>query len=706
MIKRAIYSALISIAIVIVVILSGYFLVPCLSLHELLTAESARYVFSAVSQSMAAIFALTFVVIGWISSLAAKGLLKDVFRFIFMQIGSQITVLIFVNSILINIIYLGFTDNSKIGITSIGHYSYGLFASVLLFIISMLCLIWFAFKTYSVSLSPFGYFYDVVKKGIIPGLKTLESYIELGNSIRQLREQSKFQQSLQRVREYAKDQMVKCTGKEGFLTFVDINSIIKAHHLINNNSSSNRIIYYLVKIGEKIPRNAAVFSFEPVDPETDKRVKELLSKAYEINKNQPGWVGEFVYIDPLFKAVENEITDSTALKFYIEKLMDLANHDIKEKKSILGESEGSLQGFKCYWFLDRWFDRYYELIKQSCIVKGELARSGRLLDWKDEPDAYVIIYLQHLIVSLYRNNDFIHFMNATQQLSGYSRFVADIDKNSSKNIYFKQLEHIVENISWQAADREAPSSGFVEKLEQYVRYIVAEYLKTFKELIINDPTSYNVIFTKYNFLYKHFAKDIEKRRHEKEFSSQDLEALERIKILLLSMLFVIMVYVLKKVHEGIITNDIYIAFSRRFFGKYQRVYVNDEHWAGPLINFEKILDCSYDLLKNDLGWFGNLMEKEDIYDDSRPHPDTMVRDQEYCYYAFIFTLCLSEFNIKLDNWNPDKITTLQHFYKSLLELIKTEKVLNEILIAYCDDNIDKLKEILDKLEDLLGGNHS
>jgi hypothetical protein len=564
-------------------------------------------------------------------------------------------------------------------------------------------------------MSPFDNFYDVVKRGILPGLESLEGFVDLGNSIKELREQAKLEYSMEFVRKMGQDKFIENKDKEGFLTFIDINSINMAHHLINKDSSCNKKIYYLVEIGEKIPQNAAIFSFESIDQETDKTVTELLSKAYEIKEVQPGWVNEFAYIDPLFKAVENEITDTVTLNSYINKLIDLAYYDITERHRIIGESENGIQEIKCFWVLDRWFDRYYELIKKSCVIKGDLARTGRLLEWRDEPDPFVIARLQRLMVILYKFDLPKYFRRAISHIYSYSQFLSQISNESHKEeIYLKKLNQIVENISWQAADREAPSSGFVVKLEGYVRYIVTEYLKVFKELIIdkehiiNDPTSYNVIFTKYKLLNKHFAEDIELRRTPKDFSPQDIKALERIKILLLSMLFVMMVYMLKKVHEGKISNDIYITFSRRFFGKYQSVYLNDEHWRSSLIQFGEILDCSYDLLNKDLGWFEHLMEKEDIYDESKPHPDTMVRDLEYCYYAFIFTLCLSKLKIKLDKsyWYPDKIKTLRHFYDLLMKLIKAESILNEILIAYCDDNLDKLKEILDKLKDLLGGNNA
>ena len=114
MIKKIIYSALISIGIVIAVVLLGYILVPCLPLNELLTAESARYVFSAVSQSMAAIFALTFVVTGWITSFTAKDMAKHVFEYVFRLTRTGVTVWLFILSIALNFIYLGFTCHNSL----------------------------------------------------------------------------------------------------------------------------------------------------------------------------------------------------------------------------------------------------------------------------------------------------------------------------------------------------------------------------------------------------------------------------------------------------------------------------------------------------------------------------------------------------------------------------------------------------------------
>lgn len=706
MIKKIFFSALISIGIVIAVVLLGRILVSCLSLNQVLTAESARYVFSAVSQSMAAIFALTFVIAGWITSYTARDLAKHVFRYFSSLYLTLITVFLFVFTIVINFIYLGFTDDSNVGITCLGHYSYGLFASILLFIGSTSLLIFYAANTYRVSVSPFKYFYNVVKEGIIPGLESLKKYIELGNSIKDLREQAKLEYSYEWVRRLGKDKLITSRDKEGYLTFIDINSVNMAYHQINKNSSTSKKIYYLAEIGENIPINAAVFSFEPVDPEIDKRVKELLSGAYKIkkkNKNQPGWVNEFEYIDPLFKAVENEITDTATLNFYVEKLVNLARYDIEKRNRILFKSKESLKEIKCFWLLDRWTEGYYQLIKESCIAKGEMVRSGRMLEWKDKPDTFLIQGLKNLVPTVYENDEVNYLEKIFESIFSYAKFNSKVDEPTDFRItYLEELKSISMHI-FNSVQNELNQLGALVKLEKFVSLIIRYHLFTFRDLSMAGST-YEMVFDGCDFLYNQFVIDIENELTALSdyLDNKDAKNMKNIRISIISILLIIAIYVLKEVKESQFNYNVYITIHREFWDRFSYNYRGIN---GDLSLLKTMFENSCEYLESS-GWFSHRAEKSDVYGKIKSVQDTRVRTEDYCHYAYIFSLFLLRYTITIQHieksyWITEGFGALKAHYKEIKDIISDPmSKFYLILKNFCDHDTNKLKNRIAELDKL------
>jgi len=350
MIKRAIYSALIFIGIVFVVGLSSYILVPCISKY--LTDESARYVFSSVSQSLAAIFALTFVVTSWITSFTAKDMAKHVFEYVFGLIPTWVTVWLFILSITLNFLYLGFTDKSIIGVHNLLHYSYGFLASVLLFIISISYLIWYAAKIYRVSVSPFEYFYESVFKGLLPSLKSLINLVDMSNSVIEMEKKGEIRRSL-----FTSGSIGKITvyhsGKNGFLSDLDINSLHSTHEILQNNSSEEICIEYFAKIGDEIYTGRPIFEFKSVSPDLDKIAESRLSETIEVDKIQPGYVDKFDYVDPLFEVVKEKIRNNVLLDSYIDNLIKLAGKYVRLKSETIRDVDNALRNFNLYLFLDK-----------------------------------------------------------------------------------------------------------------------------------------------------------------------------------------------------------------------------------------------------------------------------------------------------------------------------------------------------------------
>jgi len=693
--KIIVQSILIAVGVILVATILGTLISFLFYLFIFIDHDSARYYFSAMAQSLAALFALTFIVINLITSFASKNLAKHVFRYVFSRKLSLTTIALFVFSIIYNLIYLSFIKEGGHPELIIFDYTSGFIASIIIFIVSMVLLVLYAHKTYSVSVNPFDYFYDEIFKSIPNSLQSLKIFLDNRLLFEDLIQSDKFQFWPAQLCE--NQQLVEYNAKAGYVTHIDINSVRMAIDILENQLP----LHHLVRFGDKIRKGIPVFAFNNINEEQNKRIIGYLSKAINVKDNKPGWVAEFEYITPMFEVIKNQFMNISDLKNYVDKLRELGEFYVSNRYKFIGEFDEKLREFNYYELLDYWFDEYYELIKQGCIVKSEMIREGKILGEGDEPDIYIMGGLHRLIAFLYEKDAEIYFKKAVDNVTRYSVISAKTESSSFELNHIHQLSHIVRNISYITQD-EVKLNIPLNKFLRYCFIVFEKYLRIFKPLS-EDANNYSKIIDEYNRLHNYFVKNI-KIKFNKSVGEDYIKVMEKIKICLLSLIFSSCVNAITNVNKASHFEEIFRSLHLKFWKKYLNVRIDDNNGRWHYASLEKILEQSYRDI-SELSWFGNVMDMDDSFKEDKPWTDTEVKTREYCYYVYFLTIVGVNFKVDFDRsyWLRDNnIMSLQHFFdKFKNEVSKPNYGLQHILDHHAKKYQINQNDILSKLQSII-----
>jgi hypothetical protein len=697
-------SLLISIGIVIVSTLIGFYLNFCFGVGAQWDKETARYLFSSISQSLAAIIALAFVVLNFITSFASKNLAKYVYRYVFSLRRTLITYFLFALTILYNFLYLAYVDDKS----SIIQFPHAFIANLILYVICMAYLGWYATTTYKVAISPFDYFYDEIYKGIPTSVKQLRSFLESRLLINDFVINNKLEYSSEMLCE--NKQVVYYHGENGYFYSMDLSSLNMVLHLLETNGNFNPTLYYLTYFGRQISDGQIIFAFDNTGVGTNLKIQNTLShNAVIVKKHPPEWVPEFTYIPALYDIVIDQFNSADQLSGVVEKLKNLAEYYCKLRQQTIADYDESLAGFGYNELLDDWLRGYERLIKAACATKKQLLDEGKIFDEKDEPDYYVSMALQRLLSLLYSLDIPVYYKMCLSSICRYSVYNAKIKNSDFVVEYLSELRYVVMSIS-ASCIKEIHYSEFMKKLERYVNVVVVEYLDAFKKHIDRQEST-RVINNRYNFLRHYLVGNIERELRRNSLAIP-ADSFDNIEIILLSKLFILSVYSFAQLIHVANEKDYFMEMLNIFYRKYIDVHAKKSSGLLPYIRIERILAYSKDLLSKQLHWFMNRVEEDELFDDT-VH-DSRIRTDEYCYYVYIILLFKMGSSIQLDPiyWTPDKIMTLRHYYiefkaelsKKGSELYRFFLPANKSIVVTQDQICSDVAAKLDKL--ILGNDMS
>lgn len=695
--SNIVWSLIISIGIVIGSTLIGLGVNHYIDLDKIWLKDNStpQYLFSSVSQSLAAIFALAFIVLNFITFFASKNLARHVYRYVFNLRRTWITFFLFILVILFNFIYLAYADDKN----ALIRYPHAFVANLILYLTCMGYLGWYAYTTYQAAISPFSYFLAEVRKGIPVSLKLLRSFLEERLSIDEYFNRKEL---MYWPEEACKDkQLVYHQGKEGYFYSIDSNSIRMALNPIKNNQFSEPRLYCLVSLGKKIYKNKAIFAFDNIDEDSNNRVKNILSgNAIKVEDHSPGWVQGFDYILPLFDIAIDQFKNTIQLDDIIDKLKELAEYYASARHQSIGIYDVSLKGFAYEEFLDVWFAGYYRIIKAACAVKKQMMDEGVIFERQDEPDFYISSALHRFIATLYKLDQGIFFNQGLLNIYKYSVFNVKAQGGNVEDDYLEHLKYVVMNIS-SVARKEINDPNALHKLKKYSDFVLIEYLNILKVLVeFNDQT--DTIAKTYNILRRHIVVHIEDESRRDKISIP-LDVLDEIDMHLLSGLFALSVFAFSMVPQYGNSIDNFIALQVIFFEKYIGVHVRKRTEATPYLKLERILDYSYNLISDKLHWFMNVIDTDDLYRDNYV-PDSRIRTDEYYYYTYLLMLCRSRITTGLDEsyWFPDNINSLRHYYSEFKKEALTDgSRVNKVLFAIKNQDKSMFDQAILKLDYLI-----
>jgi hypothetical protein len=694
--KRVILWALaISFVYLLGAIGAGYIFDKFSGWRDNLNPESVRYVLSAMAQSLAALFALILIVISWISAYSAKSLIKDVFKFVLRLKITWITLFIFILAILQNFIYLGFISDKLPDERVIFNFSIGYITSILLFIISIVYLAIYAYKTYRISIEPISYFSEEIIKSFGSSIASLKKYYSNALSINQYVVQGKLKKEFELA--WSNKNIVKHSGKPGYVCEYDEPSIRMAYSILNEQQNNINPISYQLDLGDQIQIGAATFAFTLGNDHEIDRVIKHLNESIKTTENIPLWVPEFDYIRPMFEAAFNKVEQLDQFRITVNDLVETAKYYLDQRHNYEIEESTHSMRFDKFEFTRYWFDNYDILLKKVFVYKAELKMGGKIFE-DDEPDYYLIVWLLKLINYIYKYDNQILFKQLLKTLWQYAKYSSKIESANVSGIMIKQLKNVVEHLSY--AFYKSPIA--LDKYIQYVRIIIDNYLSAMKGLSL-ESNYFNLALNTYNHMRSYFIDNMEDDLHKRLKGKELIESLKKldeIRWILLSYLFALLI---RLYYDRVIKyNDIY---------EFMRLHKNI---TDKLVNIAKlganqdknviwktIIHNSH-MLISDLGWFVSGIDKDREFDENRPPYDTRIYTYDYLYQVLILTLIISDYKI-IDPlmMTPDDKNKMNHYYKGFKKLIGNNTCgIHKTFITYCNKDLFKIRDELSKIDDL------
>ncbi|MHA2279004.1 MAG: hypothetical protein ACXAC2_24760 [Candidatus Kariarchaeaceae archaeon] len=542
--KKKIVSSIIKAFLSVVMIdVIAYIIVIILGCYFDIDNNSARYLLSSISQSLAAIFALVFIVVSVIIAYASKNIITDVLRYIFQKRSGVFIVSVFFLSLMNNFIFLNFINDSLSNCNN--WVKTAALSNILLFILCFIGLIIYVYNSIKISIAPFYPFLIEVKGGIGQSLMNLDLFLKDRLVFENLKNDNVVIQLAHWMTEGMN--IVQHDGKAGYIYSYDCSKLRSAH--AHSKGPLVPPIYYFYDYGTLIEKDQDIFSFWGDDEKVVKKVKKLLSKSLSTQKLRPGQNSGVNYLASLFRITEDQILNPKVIEEYIERLGDIGEFYLENRKKHLKYYDEKLKDFQYGEVLDYWFSELYELVKKACLAKRELQEQKKILAAEDKPEVYPQSCLHRVVRDAYRFDEVIYFNKSLELIWNYVYFSFSSEESKIPTELLNQLNPVLSNVSSLAVHELKEKMDF-EKLIRYRNIITRKFLIGLKQFSYEDLTK--IAFRKYRrlktFLIDNIQDDLAHVVDEKItiLYQYFVDTLNNI----LGILFALLVYKLSKVQPG------------------------------------------------------------------------------------------------------------------------------------------------------------
>lgn len=692
--KKIIGNFSLALAIVVVIDVISLLFIYKFFWYFTIDCGSAQYLLSANSQVLAAIFALVLLIVNGTVAYVSRDISKQVFNYIFFNTILVFVVGIYFGSILNSLIILAFVEKDP----SLLSPNYlitiaGVVSSIVLFAVSFVSLMVYAYQSIKLSIAPFYPFLKQVENSIIPGLSSLVPFLIGRLEFEALLNEGIVKWSLEWVSEGK--EFVVFNGKPGYINYISTPDIRQASMQLGKNGNQSIDCLENTEYGRKIEKGQKIFAFEGKDIETNQRVKSILSKSIAVQSNRVGWVNGFEFLDALFRVTEASITKSKVFEEYVLQLESISEKYLTERKKYLGKFDIDLSNYAYPELLDDWFSELNELVLKACITKHELRKQSEFYAEAKKPDFYLQICLHRTAANAYKHDEPVYFNKALDILL-YTFPKATLASNSDLPLkQIQELKHVVLNVKGISSDELKVKLNF-DKLERYTEELIFRYLTIYKNMPIDS--SWRIIFREYNRLRKNLIDDIVyDLSNYDEHNEQIRDKYKRDAIIkLFAQIYLMLMYYYSKLDSVDFKNfrDFIFAFALRL--DRVRRYFSDSY-SFPLLESVMAYALKFD---NKLRWFDNVIKEDEMYDDFTPRTSSLVRTNEYCYKVYYLIHCI----VTVEDFFEHDITSNKHILESTFNDFRT-RVINQndkehlILMLHYNNDISKVKEALKKVKD-------
>lgn len=700
--KKIIKSVLGAFFVVSLIDLFAYIFIYYFWWHININSSSVRYLLSSISQSLAAIFALVFIVVSVIIAYVSKNIVVDVLRYIFQKRGGIFVVSIFFFTLLNNFIFLGsiLGGNTLLSINDFWIKT-GMFSNILLFGFCFIGLIVYVYRSINISISPFYPFLKEVKKSIVPGLRDLVPFLN-----NRLNSENLVDKKIISFIPWKSEYMdsVKHKGRSGYVHSVDCRKVRSAYEYLNDSDKENgnkSPIFCLIEHGQIVEKGQDAFQFGKVDKKVSQKIKKLLSKSISTQAMKPRWLQGLNYLEALFRIAEAQVLNRKVMEEYIVKLGDIGEMYLSNRKKYLGYYDEKLKDFKYKELMDYWFAELYELTKKACVTKHELEVQRRILSPEDKPDIYPQSCLHRVAQNAYKFDETIYFEEALRLLWDYVHFSSSSDKSEIPLELLTQLNPVLEAVSSLSVYELKEKMDF-EKLEKYSGTIIQKFLIVLKDYPSENAT--RTSYRKYNrlkrYLIDNIKNDLIGMNDQDKVNGYTKNAINN----LLAVLYVLLALRFSEIHPGC-ANEAIVSFDR-FLSKFIMELKNSRsYYPTPVpasVFIEPIMEKALGYI--DFTWLIPATPFDDLIEEPESRSGGEVKSREYCLYVFFLILCFSSssFCLSKDYWFPNFVAELgikfDEFEKSVSE---PNSPVNLILHEHFKRNQVEIQKAVQSVKDTL-----
>ncbi len=698
--KKIASSFFLALLLIVLVDAIVYLLVSFFGCYFEVDNSSARYLLSSISQSLAAIFALVFIVVSVIIAYASKNIISDVLRYIFQKRRGVFVVFVFFFSLLNNFVFLGFIDDSLL--SGNNWVKTAILSNIILFILCFIYLVIYVYRSIKVSIAPFYPFLNEVKDSIVQSLISLELFLRGRLNFEILENEKVIGLTAHWITEGMN--IVQHDGKAGYIYSYDCSKLRSAFaHL---EGSLDQRIYYFYDYGSMIEKDQDIIAYGEADKKVVKKIDKLLSKSLSTQILRPGRNSGVNYLASLFRITADQILNRKVIEEYIERLGDIGELYLENRKRYLGHYDEKLKDFQYSELLDNWFSELYELVKKACIAKRELQEQKKILAEEDKPDVYPQSCLHRVARDAYRFDEIIYFNKSLELIWNYVYFSFSSEETKIPFELLNQLNPVLSSVSSLSVYELKEEMNF-NKLKKYRDIIIRKFLIGLKQCPYEEMTK--TAYRKHKrlklYLIENIRDDLIEVNDEKETILH--EYLRDTFYSMLGILFALLVYKFSKVQRGCAKNTV-IDFIR-FASKFKQQMQEADMYHEPLtsIFIEPIMKKALKHI-DELYWFVQKTHFDDLVEEPESHLGGEIKSREYCINVFFLILCFSHppVIISKDYWIPKNKGELRlKFDKFEISVDKANTSINMILNEYFSGDLSKIniavQSVKSSIENLL-----
>ncbi len=658
-------------------------------------SNSMRYLLSSISQSLAAIFALVAIVLTIVVTYTSKDVAKFVLKYTFEKNNGIYVISIFILSLFNNFIFLSLIDD---GISLLAYSS--VISNNVLFLISFISLVVFVYYTIKLAIKPFYSFFDEVKAAVLPSLQAYIPFLENRLRFDDLLIKKHIQWSLEWVSEGKI--FVRSKNIKGHVINIDRNCIRQAKNILDQYYKEP--IDCFVEYGHRIGEKGNLFAFKSVNPIVDLQIERILLKSISTQNTRPGWVPGLDYLAPTFIIAKEQILNPRLIDEYIKALGDIGELYLSIRKDYLGKYDEVLKNYDYLELLDQWFMEMHDLVKKACITKRELESQDKLLSYEDRTDIYPLGPLHRIAYASFKHDCEVYFNKSLKLLNDYAYFSTSTDKEINDN-RLKMLNAVLMNISTIAID-ELKLDLNTEKIEKYGTKVIKEYLSIIQNY--QGSTMHTIAFRKFRRIKSSLHDDIKDKYCSLTGSQKDklYEYFDKMLSYIFGFLFALSVYQYKRFIDNSGELKIFKEFIIGFRQEIKRIgrYQYDKSFF-----IEPIMDRAIEYAE-DLRWFINMVELDDLIEEPDTYRDSEIKTNEYCNNVYFMTLCWDHERICISKeyWAKLGLVELKiYFDRFKISAFKSGSPINSILKDYFDSDEQKIeiaiKAVEDSVTSLCGG---